>query len=534
MQTAERIITAGRIVTMSGPGDAEALAIANGRIASVGRTADVDRLSGPGTIRDHFPDATVTPGLIDAHLHTVKFGLGLGQVDLDPRIAPDMKALVRQVGRRAQLTTSGEWILGRGYDQNQLAAGRHPTRWDLDEVSPGHPVMLTHNSGHMSVANSLALQLAGIGPDTPAPAGGAISRDASGLPDGLLQETAQSLVRSVVPPPDRAQVREAIRLAHLRFAQEGLTAVHEAGCPSAHPAEIGIYQESLEQGELLARTHLMIYPRELPEGCTLGLGLRTQRGTAGLLTIGPLKLMADGSLIGLTAVMHDPFEGLARDTGIWVTAPEQLRQLAATGHRAGWQLATHAIGDKAVETVLDIYEALQRRWPRAEARHRIEHCGVLNERLVARLAATGTIPVTQPRFICQLGEGFRRALGEQRLRLTYPLRTLLEAGIRVAAGSDRPVVDGAPLLGIHAGVNQMTAAGRAYVPAEAVTFRQALAMYTVNAARAAHQEAFTGSLAPGMAADLTILGGDPERDPSEIGSLPVLATMVGGRWTHLA
>lgn len=534
MQTAERIITAGKIITMSRPGDAEALAIANGRIVGVGRTAEIECLSGPGTIHDHFAGATVTPGLIDAHLHTVKFGLGLGQVDLDPRVAPDIKALARQVGRRAKLTGPGEWILGRGYDQNQLAEGRHPTRWDLDEVAPGHPVLLTHNSGHMSVANSLALRIARIGPDTPAPAGGAISRDASGLPDGLLQETAQALVRAVIPPPDRAQVREAIRLAHLRFAQEGLTAVHEAGCPSAHPAEIGIYQESLEQGELLARTHLMIYPKELPQGLELGLGLRTQHGAEGLLTIGPLKLMADGSLIGLTAVMHEPFEGLTQDTGIWVTAPEQLSEWAATGHRVGWQLATHAIGDKAVETVLDIYEAVQRRWPRADARHRIEHCGVLNGRLIARLAATGTIPVTQPRFIYQLGEGFRRALGEQRLRLTYPLRTLLEAGVRVAAGSDRPVVDGAPLLGIDAGVNQMTAAGRAYVPAEAVTLRQALAMYTVNAARAAHQETFTGTLAPGMAADLTVLGGDPEGDPFEIGALPVLATMVGGRWTHLA
>jgi len=403
-------------------------------------------------------------------------------------------------------------------------------------------VLITHTSGHMSVANTLALHLAGIGRDTAAPPGGAIVRDEAGEPTGLLQETAQSLVRKVIPPACRASVREAIRLAHERFAREGLTGVHEAGCPAIHPDEIGIYQEALDAGELKARTYLMIYSRALADTSrpALGIGLRGGMGRdGGMLSVGPLKLMLDGSLIGRTVILDEAYEGdppLApgEETGLWVTAPDELERLCVAGHAAGWQLATHAIGDKAIRITLDCYEVAHRAAPRAGARHRIEHCGVLNPELIARLAATGTIPVTQPRFISELGDGFRRNLGAERTRLTYPLRSLLDAGVPVAAGSDRPVVEGAPLLGLHDAVNQLTVAGLSYVPEEAVSFREAVSMYTANAARAAFQESWLGRLAPLMAADLTVIGGLPEEEPDRIAQLPVLGTMVGGRWTWLA
>lgn len=540
MPQVDALILAAKIIRGDGLPDATAIAVAGGRVVWVGDRRDAAALACAKAARHDFGNATVTPGLIDAHLHTVNFGRSLAQVDLRPAVAPDIGTIVHLVAARAATMPRQAWVLGRGYDQNRLAQQRHPTRADLDRAAPDHPVMITHNSGHMSVANSAALALAGVTRHTPAPAGGAVEKDAAGEPTGLLLETAQDLVRRHIPPATAAAVREAIALAHGHFAKEGLTAVHEAGCPVAHPHEPALYQAAVEAGELKARTHLMIYPRSLGDELHLGLGLRTGIGAGGgMLSIGPLKLMADGSLIGRTAVLDAPYEGAGPEgtpAGIWVTEPARLRQLAADGKRLGWQLATHAIGDRAIRVTLDAYaEAVEAtHGPRLGPPDRVEHCGVLTPDLIRRLAATGVVAVTQPRFIYELGDGFRAALGEERLALTYPLRSLLAAGVAVAAGSDRPVVDGAPLLGIEAAVNQRTASGAAYVPDEAVTFRQALAMYTSGAAYAAGQANWLGRLRPGMAADLTVIGGDPEREPAAIGSCPVVGTMVNGRWTYLA
>ena len=550
MLQAEDLILARKVIRGDGQPDATALALAGGRIIWVGNRHDGEALCGPGTRRRDFGGATITPGLIDAHLHTVHFGRALAQVDVRSAVAPDLAALVRQITARAATTPPGKWILGRGYDQNRLAEHRHPTRADLDRAAPHHPVLITHNSGHMSVANSAACAIAGITRHTQAPPGGAVVRDADGEPTGLLLEGAQDLVRRHLPAPTAAEVKQAIALAHSQYSQEGLTGVHEAGCPAAHPLELGLYQDVLAAGDLRARTHLMIYPRALGDVASphLGLGLHTGIGRdGGMISIGPLKLMADGSLIGRTAMLNEPYAGAAMagnspgdaatasaPEGIWVTAPEQLMQLAVAGRRAGWQLATHAIGDRAIGLCLDVYDAAAAASPRHGPPDRVEHCGVLTTALIARLAATGTVAVTQPRFIFELGDGFRSALGPERLALTYPLRSLVAAGVAVAAGSDRPVVEGAPLLGIHAAVNQRTASGAAYVPGEAVSFRQALAMYTVGAAQAAGQAHWLGMLRPGMAADLTVIGGDPEADPAAIEACPVLGTMVEGRWTYLA
>lgn len=516
-----------------------AVAVLDGRVLWVGRREEAAWCTGPATGVFDFGRATIVPGLIDAHVHTVSFGLALAQVDVRPAACPGIAEIQAAVTARARTTPPGHWILGRGYDQNRLRERRHPTRLDLDAAAPGHPVLLTHTSGHMAVANTLALRLAQVGPATAAPPGGAVVRDEAGEPTGLLLETAQRLMETAVPPAGRAAVREALRLAHTQLAREGLTGVHEAGCPAAHPDEIGIYQEALRAGELTARTYLMLYPRALADTGrpALGIGLGGGFG-GGMLAVGPLKLMADGSLIGRTAVLDEPFEGQARpapgeETGLWVTAPAELERLCTAGHAAGWQLATHAIGDRAIRVTLDAYDAAQRAAPRPGTRHRIEHCGVLTTELITRLAATGTIPVTQPRFIGELGDGFRRNLGERRTLLCYPLRSLLDAGIRVAAGSDRPVVEGAPLLGLHDAVNQKTGSGRPYVPDEAVTWREALGMFTANAAYAAFQEGWLGCLRPLMAADLTVIGGLPQQEPDRIAGMPVLGTMVAGRWTWL-
>lgn len=229
------LLTAGKIITMTGGPDVTALAVAGGHIVWAGDACDAMATAGPGTRCYDFGPATITPGLIDAHLHTVHFGVSLSQVDLRPAVTEGVPDIIAKVADGAGRLPTGSWVLGRGYDQNRLAERRHPTRWELDQASPDRPVLITQNSGHMSVANSSALQAAGITRDTLPPSGGAIERDAQGEPTGLLQETAQQLVRQHIPRPSAGDIREALRLAHRQFACEGLTCVHEAGCPAGLP-----------------------------------------------------------------------------------------------------------------------------------------------------------------------------------------------------------------------------------------------------------------------------------------------------------
>lgn len=247
------------------------------------------------------------------------------------------------------------------------------------------------------------------------------------------------------------------------------------------------------------------------------------------LRVGPVKIFADGSLIGRTCALTEPYENEPHNKGFYTTDPKTLRTQIIESHRSGWQVAVHAIGDRAIAEVLDAYEEALTLHPRPNHRHRIEHCGVLTPHLIERLRRLEVIPVPQQSFIYELGDGFLRALGSSRTRLCYPMRTLLDAGLVVPGSSDRPVTDGAPLLGIHAAVNQVTQQGRPYVTEEAVSCEEALRFYTTGSAYASFEEHLEGSVEEGKLADFTILSEDPTSvAKSRIKDLTVLATIVGG------
>ena len=251
------------------------------------------------------------------------------------------------------------------------------------------------------------------------------------------------------------------------------------------------------------------------------------------LRIGPMKIFADGSLIGRTAAMLEDFANEPGNRGFFQTEPAKLRDTIVEAHRSGWQVATHAIGDRAVCTVLDIYEEALRDRPRPDHRHRIEHCGVLPDDQVGRMRDLGVIPVPQGRFVNEIGDGMVEALGPRRVRSAYRQRSFLDAGIPLPGSSDRPVVQGPPLLGIHDMVNQKTAKGADFNPAEALTPLQALRCYTLGSAYASFDEHRKGSLEPGNLADFTVLSQDPTAvDPVAISSIEVLATVVGGEVAH--
>ena len=511
---------------------AEALLAEDGRLRVVGTNAEARAAAESGAEVVDLRGRTVLPGFNDAHCHVLVFGMNLNQVDLKHPGVPSITVLTERITERVAVEPPGTWIRGFGYDNNKLIEDRHPTRTDLDAVAPSHPIVVKHTSGHMLVANSVALRLAGVDRSTPDPAGGHVVRDEHGEPTGLLQETAQRLINDAIPPPTVPQMRRALRLASDRLAEEGITSFQDACVGMTSTDEVSAWQAASESGELHQRASLIlgvehVFPPERSAGPRFGLGLRSGFGDE-RLRIGGVKIFADGSLIGRTAAMEAPFLGEADNCGMLTVPEDDLRRTMLDAHQAGWQLSIHAIGDRAVRTVLDAYAAALQAHPKQDHRHRIEHCGVLTPPLIERIAALGLIPITQPRFITELGDGFIRAIGRERAALCYPLASLVRRGIPVAGSSDRPVVEGAPLLGIHDAVNQVTGSGEPYATREALSPEEAIRLFTLSAAFAALEDRHKGSLAPGKLADFVVLEADPTAIPKvQIATIPVVATFIG-------
>jgi predicted amidohydrolase YtcJ len=528
----------GNVLTMDpGRPRAMAVAVAGGRIHSLPDdpasvlAAEVVDLRG----------ATLLPGFHDAHNHMTWFGLSLAEVDLRSPGVGSLDELYAAVARRAETVVPGEWVAGSGYDQNKI--GGHPGRDELDRAAPGRRVWLRHASGHMCVVNTPVLADLGLAsgavPDVP---GGRVVTDAAGRPTGLLQERAQELVDGLVKPYAVTVLADAIDRAGSRYLAEGITSCTEAGIGGGwighNPAELAAYQAARDQGRLRVRVELMVASDVLhplaahaSDGLELGLdlGLRTGFGDD-WLRLGAVKIFSDGSLVGRTAAMHDPFADTPGEAGYLQADADSLLALIVAAHRGGWQVATHAVGDRAIDLALDGYTRAQADYPRPDARHRIEHFAVSRPDQVTRAAELGVIAVPQGRFATEIGDGMLAALGPARHGWLYRQRSLLDAGLTLPGSSDRPVALGAPLLGIHDMVNRRTGSGAPYNPAEAITAGEAMRAYTYGSAYASHQEAVKGSITPGKLADLVVLSDDPSAvAPAGIGGIEVLATFVGGQ-----
>jgi predicted amidohydrolase YtcJ len=515
---------------------ATAVAISGGRIAGV-----FDEPAGvPADRVIDLRGATVLPGFHDAHNHMAWFGMSLSEIDLRFPAVSSLDELYAAVAGRARLAAAGGWVVGSGYDQNKI--GAHPDRDALDRAAPGARVWLRHTSGHMCVVSSAVL--ADLGLDSaPVPVpGGRVAVDAAGRPTGLLEETAQQLVSGLVHPYPVAALADAIDRAGQQYLAEGITSVTEAGIGGGwigrSPVELAAYQAARDQGRLRVRVELMVARDALhglaghaDDGLEVGLdlGLRTGFGDD-WLRLGAVKVFTDGSLVGHTAAMHDDYAGTPGNHGYLQADAGELRAAIIAAHRSGWQVAAHAIGDEAIDLVLDACAEAQARYPRADPRHRIEHFAAARPDQVGRAAQLGMVAVPQGRFASELGDGMLAAVGPERHPWLYRQRSLLAAGMTLPGSSDRPVVLGAPLLGIHDMVNRRTASGVPFNPGEAVTAREALAAYTAGSAYASHQEHAKGTVSRGKLADLTVLSEDPVAvSPDRISSLSVLATFVDGQ-----
>lgn len=521
------LIHNGAILTMdpSRP-QVEAVALQHGVVVAAGSTSDA-RAALTGAVDEiDLAGRFACPGLIDAHAHVM--GVGWAELDLDLRTPPiesidDIRALVADAAARMP---AGSWIQGRGYDHASLREERHPTRHDIDAVAPDHPVWLIRSCHHIAVANSRALMLAGITGATDDPAGGTIDRDEHGEPTGVLRESAMWLVEAQQGEKSEDQIVAAIEAGGDAFRRAGVTSVHEAGIGPAK--ELRAYQRLRREGRLPIRANLMMRINdtfaELAE-----LGVLSGFGDD-WLRIGNAKLFLDGSIGGRTARMRQPYEGEPENLGLWMEEPEVITRKVVKAHKAGFQVGCHAIGDAAISLLLDAYERAHHEAPRADTRHRIEHCSIIDEALMERIAGLGAIPIPGTTFLNATRKAYTENVGLDRLRFTYPMKTFAARGIIAAASSDAPVISLNPLLGIQTMVSRRDRTGEPIWPEEAISVEEALKAYTVNGAFASFEEHRKGALSPGKLGDVTILDTDPRRvPPREIAQIEVDYTVMGGR-----
>ncbi|HYO87342.1 MAG TPA: amidohydrolase, partial [Candidatus Limnocylindrales bacterium] len=400
----------------------------------------------------------------------------------------------------------------------------HLTRADLDTASAAHPIALTRTCGHMLVANSRALELAGVTRETPDPPGGVIVRDEHGEPTGLLQETAQGLVTRVIPDYDDATLARAIQAANRHQLALGITSATD---PLLTPLHLRVYRQMERDGGLALRVHGL--PIRRPDGGTDTLPL-PERFVSDFLRIDGVKFFADGGLSGATAAISQPYKETGTH-GVLRFGDEELFELMGEAHDAGFRIATHAIGDVAIEQVLTAYERLHARKPGTGLRHRIEHLGLPSADHLQRARAIGVIAVPQTIFLYALGKTYRRYLPEAFFPRCFPVRAMLDAGLTVALSSDAPVVaDDNPLLGMKAALDRLDSTGQPIAPEQAISAQEALFAYTMGGAIASGDNANRGSLTPGKWADLVMLDTDPLTvEPPALPGLHVVQTWVGGQ-----
>jgi predicted amidohydrolase YtcJ len=513
---------------------AEAIAIdrENGRILAVG-SSEAMRERYPAARAADMQGRTIVPGFNDCHMHILPYGLDLARADLSPAAGvTSVPELIAALQRWCAQNPQSAWALGNRYDQNVFPGAAHPTRWELDAAFPDRPVYLIQTSKHGAVANSVALRLAGVTRETPDPPGGEIVRNADGEPTGVLLESAMGLVAKAVPAPTASEKVAAIHRAHEALLRAGIASASDL---NTQPSEITLYRQAVEQGAPVRMTlcpHAPAFgaPESLPEREAFARqefeGIST---TAGGLRLGPIKLFSDGALTVRTAALRQPYVD-GSGMGMLLHEPEELKAYITTAHLRGWQVAVHAIGDRAVELVLDCYEAAEALAPGTAAarRHRVEHAMLLDEGLIARFARQKVIPVAQPEFLARLGDAYVLGLGRERASRINPTASLQRAGVAVPFSSDCPIVPGAPLDGIRAAARRVTRAGLLLGPEERIPPAQGLRNYTYYAACSTFDETNTGTLEPGKRADLTILSDDPTTEGG-LDAAQVISVMIGGR-----
>ena len=525
------VIWGGRVVTMDPKAEvAEAIAIKGDRILAVGKAADIRPLVTGDTRVIDLKGAIAVPGLTDAHAHFL--GIGDAAIQLDLTKARSFEEIVEQVRQAAAKTPKGEWIRGRGWHQDKWdkkparTVSGFPVHDALSAVSPDHPVVLTHASGHASIANAKAMELGKIGPATADPPGGDLVRDEKGQPTGLFNETAQDLVAGNALTP--GELRRMAALASQECLRKGITSFHDAGTPFP---QLDLLKELVEEGTIGVRLWMMA------EGSNKSLAENLPKylvkGAAGnRFSVGGIKRYMDGALGSRGALLLEPYSDAPETSGLALAELADLRETAKIAAENEAQLCVHAIGDKANRLVLDVFEETFKKYPEPKDRRwRIEHAQHIDPKDIPRFGRLGVIASVQTVHCTSDGPWVPDRLGAQRCKGgAYPWRTLLETGAHLANGTDAPVEDVDPIANYYSAVTRKSGNGQAFYPGQSLTRQEALAAATLWAAYAAFEEKEKGSLEVGKLADVTVLSKDILLVPEEeIKKAEVLYTIVGGK-----
>jgi len=504
---------------------AQAVAISGGRFSAVGSNDEVLNLATGRTRKVALGSKTILPGFIDAHAHPSASGVNhLRMVACEMNSIADIQAALR---KRAAQTPAGQWVLGFLYDDGKT---RQPlTRQDLDEAVPDHPVLVGHRGGHTAFVNSQAFTLADVDDTTPDPKGGRFDHDPSGHLNGHVSDGAMEIFTKLTAyHPTRDDYRKGVGLVAKMMTSKGVTSACDA---DAQPEDLQGYEDARDAGELVMRVYCHIarnaIDRLIAGGIHTGLGDEWIR-------IGGVKLYADGSISERTAWLSQDYIGIPGYHGLQLGTREEIYQIARKAHAAGWQVATHANGDLAIDEILGIYEKVQRELPRRDPRFRIEHCTLINDALAGRMHALGVIPVPFSCYVYFHGD-VMHFYGEERLKHMFAMRTLLDAGLRPADSSDYTASPSYPMMWLQSQATRTDMNGNKWGLNQRITVEEAIRCGTIHGAYASFEEALKGSIEPGKFADLIVLDRDPlTADPSSLIQIAVERTMVGGKWVYEA
>ncbi len=504
---ADLIVTNARVYSLDSSGSvAEALAVHNNRISAIGRSVDIRKAGGPNTRVIDAQGRTVLPGFNDSHVHFLSGGFQLSSVDL--RSAASREEFTRRIAQFATKIPKGRWILGGDWDHELWPGGPLPQRNWIDSVTPDTPVFVNRLDGHMALANSLALKLAGVTKESRDPPGGLIVRDPqTGEPTGVLKDAAMALIDKVIPAPSLDEKLAAALAATRHAASLGVTSVQDMSAGE----DVRVYQMLLGRGELLTRIYAAAPAatwQRLAE-----IGVRRAFGSP-MLRIGALKGFADGSLGSTTALFDEPYNDAPQTAGIpsdEMIPPARMESRIRGADKAGLQLCIHAIGDRANHEILSMFERTAAANGPADRRFRIEHAQHLRTADIPRFAALRVIASMQPYHAADDGRWAEKRIGPVRIQTTYAFRSLLDAGVTLAFGSDWTVAPLDPLTGIRAAVTRQTLDGKnpnGWVPQQKITVEEAVRAYTSGSAFAEFAEKDKGTLEPGKLADFVMLSHD--------------------------
>jgi predicted amidohydrolase YtcJ len=521
----ETILYNGNILTLDeAQPRAQAVAISGTRFIAVGSNADVLPLASARTRKIDLAFRSVLPGFNDAHAHPVASGVEhLRKVACDKDSIEKIQAALHE---RALETPPEQWVLGFLYDDGKTP---HPiNRHDLDAAAPDHPVLVQHRGGHTAFVNTMALKLAQINDQTPDPAGGRFEHDSTGHLTGFVGDAGMQVFFKLIPNENtREDYRKGAVLISKLFTSKGVTSACDA---DASPEDVQGYQDARDAGELTMRVYCHVSAASLDH--FMAAGIHTGFGDE-WVRVGGVKMYADGSISERTAWLSQPYLGIPNNyVGLQLSSREQLYETGRKAHAAGWQLATHANGDLAIDRILGVYEQILKELPKRDPRFRIEHCTLPTDALIQRMRALQVIPAPFSCYVYFHGD-VMHFYGQERTQHMFPMRSFLDAGLRPTDSSDYTASPSDPMMWLQSQLTRRDMKGNVWGANQRITLQEAIRCGTVNGAYASFEEDLKGSIQPGQLADLMVLAQDPfKADPLELLRIQVERTMVGGSWKY--